>query len=307
MKMKRVVIGVLATMVVAGSYAEFSVSQDSFGAGENAFTIDFVDIGGAGNAADLLTGNGAVDYNYRIGQTEITVRQFMAACATDSRISDASVDIWNGGGPSDSYGAAIGPDAPASHFGLYDAMRFANYLTTGNAIEGVYQFDDEGTELLATDRSYRNDEDMAFVVPTEDEWYKAAYYSPADDGSYSLYANGGSDTNQPPTVGTAFGWNYGVPETGKPWEVGVGAQEQNGTYDMMGNVWEWNESSAIRGGGAQDATDDDLRSTTTYDYAPNTEGTLMGFRVAAIPEPASLALIGLFGGGIVFIRRIFML
>ena len=27
------------------------------------------------------------------------------------------------------------------------------------------------------------------------------------------------------------------------WETGFGAGEQNGTYDMMGNVWEWNESA----------------------------------------------------------------
>ena len=46
------------------------------------------------------------------------------------------------------------------------------------------------------------------------------------------------------TSGT--GWNYYnngyATNPYGPWNVGSGSQELNGTYDMMGNDWEWMES-----------------------------------------------------------------
>jgi hypothetical protein len=30
-----------------------------------------------------------------------------------------------------------------------------------------------------------------------------------------------------------------------PWNVGTGTMELNGTYDMMGNVWQWNENETV--------------------------------------------------------------
>lgn len=43
-----------------------SAQADAFGTSGNEFTIDFVPIGNAGNAADT-TGYGAVPYEYRMG------------------------------------------------------------------------------------------------------------------------------------------------------------------------------------------------------------------------------------------------
>ena len=48
-----------------------SAQADIFGADGNRFTIDFVSIGNAGNAADT-TGYGAVPYSYRMGAHEIS-------------------------------------------------------------------------------------------------------------------------------------------------------------------------------------------------------------------------------------------
>ncbi len=289
MKMKQMAVGVALTMGVAGSYA--AITTDSFGTGDNAFSINFVDIGGAGNVADPLTGSGAVDYAYRIGQMEITSAQFAAANAADSNIGGN--DIYYG-------------TYPVANINAYEAMKFANYLTTENAYEGAYLFNDEGA-YLGIDRDAAVDAyGIVYVVPTADEWYKAAYYKPVNDGTYSLYANGGSDTNNPPEAGWYSGWNYDRID-GRIRGTGQGTMEQNGTYDMMGNVVEWDETFIHRGGNM--ASSEEVLRSTAVRGSSNPEGSYdaLGFRVAAIPEPASMALIGLFGGGILFIRRIFMM
>ncbi len=76
--------------MVAGVQAEI------FGTGVNQFTLDFVDIGHAGNTADT-TGYGAVDYNYQMGMHEVTIDQFAKARAADSRVGDGNEGYWNEG------------------------------------------------------------------------------------------------------------------------------------------------------------------------------------------------------------------
>ena len=78
-----------------------------------------------------------------------------------------------------------------------------------------------------------------YVLPSEDEWYKAAYLK-SDGSGYTLYATGDSV----PTAGTGANYNGA---NSAPWNVGSGTAENNGTYDMGGNVWEWGES-AFAGG-----------------------------------------------------------
>lgn len=307
------VILLAAMLLVAGVQAEI------FGTGGNQFTIDFVDIGYAGNVGEthnFMFGGvrtfGAVGYEYRIGQKEISLDQFAKARAADIRIGDGDESYWNTGG------RTVGAGGPASNVSWYEAAKFANWLTTGNAYDGAYQFDGSGV-LQAVDRdtavaSY----DTVYVLPTVDEWYKAAYLK-ADGLGYSLYASG---LDSVPTHGTTDGWNYyndgyviGSPNY--VWETGFGAEEQNGTYDMMGNVFEWNESARdgilddmsetreLRGGSAYDG-EGILRSSGLGSGTPSVEDYTIGFRVAAIPEPSSLAMIGLVSGCAVFIRRFFM-
>jgi formylglycine-generating enzyme required for sulfatase activity len=229
--------------MMAVALVAVGAQADSFGSGGNAFTLDFVNIGYAGNVGDTANtvngiNPGAVDYDFRIGKFEVTLDQFAKAhAASGNTIGDGDEGYWNDGT------RTVGTGGPASYVSWNEAARFANWLSSGDANTGVYSF--SGGLVSGIDRSYRNDSDLAYVLPSEDEWYKAAYYKPVDDGSYSLYASG---LDTVPTHGTASGWNYynGGYVNGSPnymWKTGDGGTEQNGTFDMMGNIWEWNESA----------------------------------------------------------------
>ena len=189
---------------------------------------DYVTIGGAGVAADPATGYGFVDYTYQIGRYEVTGAEFNAAAAADSRIGDCQYDSLDG---------------PAYYVSWYEAAMYCNYLTTGDAYAGVYSFDSEGV-YLGTDRDAAISlYGVIYALSTEDEWYKAAYWTGDESDPWSLYANG---TDETPIWGTTEGWNYrdgtlGYAYDMDMWPVGYGAEEQNGTYDMMGNVGEWTE------------------------------------------------------------------
>ena len=67
-----------------------------------------------------------------------------------------------------------------------------------------------------------------------------------------------------------------------------------GTFDQGGNVWEWNEASvSVRRVGCVAAS---IRSSpaclsTALSNGPTDEDNNLGFRVASVPEPGSLAML----------------
>ena len=252
----------------------------------------FVTIGNAGNAADT-TGYGAVGYTYQISQYEVTGAEFGSAVASDSHIGLSTPNSGNN---------------PAAYVSWLEAAKYCNWLTTGDAYLGAYQFDGSGN-LTGVDRAAAiMAHGIVYALPTEDEWYKAAYFKP-DASGYSLYANG-TATAPVKLVDSVYNYSF-------PWDVGHGKMEQNGTYDMMGNVWEWNESAfdgtldnmseyrTVRGGGFSHVVDN-LRSTTRNPGDPTGETYYVGFRVVAvnvIPEPATALSLALGGLLIVGYRR----
>jgi formylglycine-generating enzyme required for sulfatase activity len=259
--------------------------------------MDFVSIGNAGNAADT-TGYGSVGYSYHIGKYEVTNAQLNAFVAA------AGTPTGNDGGyvyTSDWTNA----QQPVNNLTWYAAAQFCNYLTTGDKSKGAYLFsgnnDNPGTFLGISRDAAISSYGIAYFIPTENEWYKAAYYKPNGSG-YSLYANGSSTITAP-----GIGWNYkGGP--GLPWNVGDGAMEQNGTFNMMGNVWEWNEtlissSSCILRGGSYSygGSVDRLKSSTRFTPSMSGHAADVGFRIASIPEPTTIALLGL--GGLILRRK----
>ncbi len=238
----------------------------------NGVEIDFVSIGNAGNAADT-TGHGAVGYNYRIGKYEISHAQFVA-----SGVGSGNENTW----------AALGAGSPAVMVSTHEAARFCNWLTSGDENLGAYAI--TGGFVTGIDRaSAIGTYGVAYVLPTEDEWYKAAYYT---GSGYSLFANG---TATAPTAETDAIYDR-LQATG-PWTVGSGTAEQNGTFNMMGNVWEHSETldggQVVYHGGSYFQGIDPLKSTSRGLDNPNAEYTVVGFRVAAIPEPGTISLMSL--------------
>lgn len=94
---------------------------------------------------------------------------------------------------------------------------------------------------------------------------------------------------------------------------------------MGGNVWEWLETTAggeafnplndsqgmvLRGGAYWLPDADDMKKNNRLTNPFLVRGAISedtGFRIVAIPEPSSLAMIGLVSGCAVFIRRTFMI
>lgn len=177
----------------------------------HAVTIPTVPIGNPGNEADTrydATGFGSVGYNYRIGKDEVTAGQYteflVAVADTDAYglysphmgepVNNLGANIQRSGS-SGTYSYSVAPDwanRPVNHVNLWDAMRFANWLHNGQPTTGVQ--DATTTEDGAYDLDGYTGFDGTWIVrkpgaryfiPTEDEWYKAAYHK--NDGATGNY------------------------------------------------------------------------------------------------------------------------
>jgi formylglycine-generating enzyme required for sulfatase activity len=292
-------VATLVGLLAAGAWA------DTFGSGVNQFTLDFVPISGATNP---ISGQpGIVNHDYRMGAYEITNDQWnnftaslgVPVTGTPSLAYDSSFYDW---GTGTTY-------VPTNNTSWYEAAQFVNWLNTSTGHQAAYKF--TGTQGTGNytfvdwsfvdagydaSNPYRN-QNAFYFLPNENEWYKAAYWNGTTLQSYATKA--GETLTQ--GDGTGTGWNYDNC-FGGPWAVGSGSQELNGTYDMMGNNWEWMESPY------NDATFDagssrGLRSGDWYSYSNSLDNTartgidpmneyfLIGFRVASVPEPGGITLL----------------
>ena len=219
---------------------------DIFGTGANQFTINFMPISGATNPT---SGYGIVNNDYRMGTYEITNDQW------DKFMDNLGVQV-TGSDEGYHYSSAFtGTIMPTDNVSWYEAAQFVNWLNTSTGNQVAYKFTGtQGTSNYTfaawsatntgydADNPYRN-KDAKYYLPTENEWVKAAYWNGTTLQTYATKA--GESLTQGNGV-SGMGWNYYnngyATNPPGPWNVGSGSQELNGTYDMMGNNFEWLES-----------------------------------------------------------------
>ena len=343
--MLRKAIALLGCVAVLASGS--SAIADVFNMDPNLTSLEFVTVGNVGNSADS-TGYGAVDYEYNIGKYEVTNAQYAEFLNAVATVGDAhglyKSDMGGGwmdiGGISRTgSGAAAEPwvysprtgrgNRPVNYVSFWDASRFANWLHNGRSAgqqdlttteDGAYLLN--GVTNPPGDSITRKPGARAWV-PTEDEWYKAAYYKGGGtDAGYWDYATQ-SDTPPTPEVppgtdlvnGSANHWNA-VPLSSYTTDVGAYSAMPSvsayGTFDQNGNLHEWvdgfihflpqGQLYRVGRGGGPSGTAGNLEATARNFGLPTYDHNSRGFRVASeIPEPATLSLLTL--GGLAIMRR----
>ncbi len=297
-----------------------------------AISIDTVPIGNPGNLADLRypdsvhpNGIGSVAQPFNIGKTEITNSQYVAflnaVAATDTySLYDPNMasNQWGGivrSGAPGSYTYAVKSAAqsgaytygnkPVVYMRPSDAIRFANWLHNGQPSGAqVASTTEDGAYSIngAVSGTILRNPGARWWIPSEDEWYKAAYYDPATTSyfDYPTRTNSVPDSNAP-ALDSGNSANYNCATGNCIYsETDAGAYKLSsspyGTFDQGGNAWELTDtfvgSSIVRarGGGYMEPA---MRLHASTGVAgQNVEHPEFGFRVAtlAVPEPSTIFL-----------------
>jgi formylglycine-generating enzyme required for sulfatase activity len=332
-------------LVIAASVSAMTVSvtqaqiSNVFNMPAGETSLQFVTVGDPGNAPDTAvmdddtTGYGSVGYVYQMGKYDVTVGQYCqflnAVAKTDTYglyrqlmgTYEANIKITQTGS-SGNYSYTVAGMARAANYPIFDvswadAARFCNWLQNGQPVfpagtagevagsteTGAYSINGAVTDaaFLALTRNAG----ATYVIPTENEWYKAAYYK--GGGTNAGYWNYSTQSNTAPhnTLPDAGnGANYYVGSTftdptNSFTQVGAFSESPGpyGTFDMDGDVFQWNDATlrgvqrGLRGGCWGDTFDSLESSCRWYGESPaSDEDCGVGFRVAMVPEPSTIAL-----------------
>jgi sulfatase modifying factor 1 len=290
------------------------------GAAQPLVAIETVTVGDAGKL---------VAYKFNIGKYEVTIGQYttflnsVASVTSDSYV----VNLWNtsmatdlnvagisrsGSGISADpyrYSAIGSSNRPIAYVSWFDAARFCNWMHNGATNDastetGAYTLNGATTGIIM-----KNPE-AKWWIPSEDEWYKAAYFDPTRGGSggYWDYPTR-SDTAPGNAIGGATNqanYNNGVYSvtqsssysSSQNYLTDVGAFSNSasayGTFDQGGNVWEWTDrvsepsSGRIIRGGSYLQDGYSIGAIGGRGEWNPTEGIVnVGFRVASLSSPAT--------------------
>lgn len=329
--MRRSLVVAAVLLLCLGNLAQ----ADVFNMGPGLTSLETVPVGDPGNAPDMRynldarpEGYGAVGYGYRIGKFEVTAAQycdFLNHKAKDnnnsslynsymSDISDSCRIQRTGGTGNYTYSVADEfANRPVNYVSFWSACRFVNWLGNGqgdgDTETGAYTLNGYAG---ADGGTIRRNVGAKWVIPSEDEWYKAAYYSGGGiDVQYWSYPTRsdevpGRDLTDVSGNNANYMVSYGTyPIDGDKYTTVVGEFENSigpyGTLDQGGNVFEWNEtiltaSSRVFRGGAFNSTYGNMHALDRNNHVsggPASESSSIGFRVVYIPEPPSIIALSL--------------
>jgi hypothetical protein len=215
------------------------------------------------------SGAGGVNYNFAISRTEVTVRQYCRFLnSVAKRSNPVTVALFtntfrqfsgiktverytnNPNNPNTrnySYAPAYGQDYLPMEVPWLDAARYCNWMhqgarTNADLENGAYPL---GGSLTGWTGIRRNPS-ARFYVPSADEWYKAGYYDPnkngPNQGGYWLTAYRSDNVTTNSSNVLVLETNRANFHTDAGWKP-VGSYTNSpsyyGTYDQVGNSWEW--------------------------------------------------------------------
>jgi formylglycine-generating enzyme required for sulfatase activity len=340
MQARKMIVAVAAMLLTAG----WAMAQ---------VNMQMVTVGDPGNAPDVnldSNGNplGSVGYTYQMGEFDVTAGQYCQFLNAVAAQSDP-YGLYNSltaGGPGSfacginqtgtpghySYNTSSGyavnnANFPVNYVSWGDAARLCNWLTNGQptGVEGAGTTETgsytlNGATTNAALMAVTRNSNAQYVIPTENEWYKAAYYKGGStNAGYWAYPT--QSNTAPINILSSTGTNnanfYVTGGNGQSsytdpinYLTAVGAFASSpgpyGTYDMGGDVYQWNETSIdgfYRGlrGGSFIFYDDSLQASNWNYDDPSYEGIDFGFRVSEVPEPVSMAFLAL--GGLALLRH----
>ena len=278
-KSNHVVECVLVLFICAGMPGMMSPAvADVFNIGPGLTSLDFVTVGNPGNAGELTAFDedhpgricGGVDYTYKIGKYEVTAGQYCeflnAVAKTDNYGlyntymwgSDGGCKIQQGGSPG-SYTYSVDPNLanrPVNCIDWGDAARFCNWLANGQPTgeqnsatteDGSYYIN--GAVGYEEPLTVRRKSCARYVVPSEDEWYKAAYHkNDGVTGNYWDYPTQ-SDTEpiyEPPPGRSEPPGSFNRYNEYPLWTTEAGVYRFSpspyGTFDQGGNLLEYTDT-----------------------------------------------------------------
>ena len=320
------VLAISVGLAQAGTRAD--LSGDAIVDFQTTMDMPLMTVGSPGNTGELSGGGaggygpdricGAVDYVYNIGKFEVTTGQyteFLNAVAATDTYDLYDTRMWSGtsfsckierSGTSGSYTYSVASDwtdRPINYVSWGDAARFVNWLNNGmptgsqdlNTTEDGSYFLNGATSYSALLTVTRKG-DARYVIPSEDEWYKAAYHK--NDGVTGNYFDFPQSSDSGPSnvvIDPDPGTNANFLSTiGSPYyRTEVGEFENSDspyeTFDMGGNVWEYNEAVISSWHGVRGApfygANGHQHASHRYDIgfvADPTGSGGVGFRVAQI-------------------------
>ena len=284
--------------------------------------IQWVTVGDPGNTADDTT-YGDVLTSFQIMKYEFTNQQytdFLNSVAATDTYSLYNADMGSnprGGitqsGTSGAFTYSIKTnmgDKPVNYVSWFDAARVANWYQNGQGSSST----ETGAYTLSGATSGNAPAvnfGATFYIPTEDQWYKAAYYKggSTNAGYWDYATQSDSDPTAVTADSTGIGsagstgnfanynnaadWNS---QNGNVTTVGSnGGASAYGAFDMSGNLYEWNDLTGVAGssrvfrGGYWGGNAFRLSSSGRLSSGPSDEGIGYGFRLASpVSGPSSV-------------------